>query len=146
MTRSKRLQPVHRIAKNNEDEAARRTTESRRALAAQEVRLQELCAYREQYARQLESAAGLDAFRLHDYRAFLNRLNDAIGQQEQLLERLRAKHRQTEADWLALRTHSQAVDKLIDRYRAAEYRQEERREQRTVDELAGRPGDSRDKS
>jgi flagellar protein FliJ len=146
MTRSKRLQPVHRIAKNNEQLAGRRAAESSRALAVQETRLQELCAYREHYARQLETAGRLDAFRMHDYRAFLTRLNDAIRQQELLLEKLRARHRQTEDDWLATRTHSQAVDKLLERFRASEHLQEDRGEQRATDECAGRARETPEKS
>lgn len=146
MTRSKRLGPVSRIAKNNEQAAGRRAVESGQALATQEARLVDLCAYRDQYARQLQSGGGLDAFRMHDYRAFLGRLNDAIRQQEALIEKLRSRHRQSEEEWLATRTHSQAVDKLLERYRAGEHRQESRREQRATDEHAGRTREAPDKA
>jgi flagellar FliJ protein len=140
------MRPVHRIAENNEKIAGRRAMESEQALAAQEARLRELRDYRDQYARRFESAGCLDAFRMHDYRTFLARLNDAIQQQQQVVEQVRSRHRQTQEEWLASRTHTQAVDKLIQRFREEERVSERRREQRVSDERAILTRDTSDKT
>jgi len=136
MSRSRRMHPVHRIAENDEKTAGRRAAESEHALATQEARLRELREYRDQYACRFEKAGRLDAFRMHDYRMFLARLNDAIRQQEQVVEQLRCRRRQTQEEWLASRTHAKAVDRLIERFREDERVSERRREQRVTDERA----------
>jgi flagellar FliJ protein len=141
MTRSKRMQPVQRVAQGREQEAMRKLGESQRFLDAQKVKLQELRDYREQYARDFAASGegGLHAGRVRDYRAFLGRLGNAIAQQEALISQYESQHEQTRQEWVASRSHSQAIGKVVDRYREQERRQEERREQREQDERYRRP-------
>jgi flagellar FliJ protein len=137
------MQPVQRVAHGREEEAMHKLGQSQQFLDAQAIRLEELRSYREQYSNEFAASgeAGLDAVRLRDYRAFLGRLGDAIRQQESLLARYRAQHEQTRQQWVESRSHSQAIDKVVDRYRQQEGRQQERREQREHDERAQRnPG------
>ena len=63
MTRSKRMQSVQHLAHNREQDAVRKLGESQQYLAAQQTKLQELRAYRDEYAKAFESSggAGLDA-------------------------------------------------------------------------------------
>lgn len=142
MTRSKRLRPVKQVAQNREQTAVRRMGESQQLLAQQEARLAELCAYRDQYTRTFteQGGNGIDAARLQDYRVFLARLSEAIGQQQALIEQCRSQHRQTREQWLQMRSRHQAIDKLIERFRREERRREERREQQENDEHARRRG------
>ena len=143
MTRSKRMQSVQHLAHNREQDAVRKLGESQQYLAAQQTKLQELRAYRDEYAKAFESSggAGLDALRIQEYRAFLGRLNQAIQQQESVISQCSARHEQTRQQWLVTRSHSQAIDKVLERYRQQERQQEERREQRELDERAGRSFD-----
>ena len=138
MIRSKRMQPVQRVAQNREQNAVQKLGQSQQHLDAQRTRLEELRAYRDQYARdfELSSGSGLGAARIQDYRVFLNRLSEAIRQQEALLEQCCSQHEQTRQQWIETRTHSQAIDKVVHRYRQDEHRQQERREQQEQDERA----------
>jgi len=138
MTRSKRMQPVQRVAQNREQNAVQKLGQSQQNLDAQQARLEELRAYRDQYARDFERSggSGLDATRIQDYRVFLNRLGEAIRQQETLLEQCCSQHEQTRQQWVETRTHSQAIDKVVHRYRRDERRQLERKEQQEQDERA----------
>ena len=138
MTRSKRMQPVQRLAQNREQDAVKELAQSQQSLDAQQAKLEELRAYRDQYASDFETSvgAGLDATRVQDYRVFLNRLGEAIRQQEAVLAQCRARHEQTRRKWVASRTHSQAIDKVMHNYRQEEHRQRERREQQEQDERA----------
>ena len=138
MTRSKRMQPVQRVAQNREQNAVQKLGQSQQNLDAQQARLEELRAYRDQYARDFERSggSGLDATRIQDYRVFLNRLGEAIRQQETLLEQFCSQHEQTRQQWVETRTHSQAIDKVVHRYRRDERRQLERKEQQEQDERA----------
>jgi flagellar FliJ protein len=143
MTRSKRMQSVQHLAHNREQDAVRKLGESQQYLDAQQIKLQELRAYRDEYAKAFESSggAGLDALRIQEYRAFLGRLNQAIQQQETVIAQCSARHEQTRRQWLATHSHSQAIDKVLERYRQQERKQEERKEQQELDERACRSFD-----
>ena len=140
MTRSKRMQPVQRLAQGRERDAMRKLGESQQFLDAQLAKLEELRAYRAQYAREFTatSETGLGATRLRDYRVFLGRLGQAIEQQELLVARYQSQHEKTRQQWLESRTHSQAIDKVVDGYQQQERRQQDRREQLEHDERAQR--------
>jgi flagellar FliJ protein len=73
---------------------------------------------------------------LHDYRAFLARLNAAVQQQELLIEQYRSQHHQNQFHWQDVRRHTQAIDKLIAKFRVDEQRQQQKREQKTLDDHA----------
>jgi flagellar FliJ protein len=140
MTRSKRMQSVQYLAQNRERDAVKKLGESQRYLDAQQAKLEELRAYRDQYATAFENTggAGLDAFRIHEYRVFLGRLNEAILQQEAVIAQCSIRHEQTREQWMATRNHSQAIDKVLERYRQQERKQEERKEQQELNERARR--------
>lgn len=135
------MQPVQHVARGREREAMDRLGQSRRHLDAQLAKLEQLRSYRDQYAADFAASgeAGLDATRLRDYRVFLNRLGEAVRQQEVLVERYQSQHEQTRQQWVASRSHSQAIDKVVTRYREQELRQQEQREQREQDERSLRP-------
>jgi flagellar FliJ protein len=143
MTRSKRMQSVQHLAHNREQDAVRKLGESQQYLDAQQTKLQELRAYRDEYAKAFESSggAGLSALRIQEYRAFLGRLNQAIQQQETVIAQGSVRHEQTRQQWLATHSHSQAIDKVLERYRQQERKQEERKEQQELDERAVRSFD-----
>ncbi len=140
MTRSKRMQPIVGIAENREKEAARELGVYQQNLQEQELKLNNLIAYRDEYARQFEQhcGQGLDAVRAHDYRMFLQKLNDAIVQQRETVHNARVASEQKRQVWLGTRTHAQAIDKLQGRYQRAERQQDERRQQQESDECAQR--------
>jgi flagellar FliJ protein len=134
------MQPVQRVAQGRERDAMHKLGQSQQHLDSQLARLEELRSYREQYSRDFAASgeSGLDATRLRDYRAFLGRLGEAIRQQEALVDRHRSQHEKNRQHWVETRTHSQAVDKVVDRYRELERQQQERREQREHDERSQR--------
>ncbi len=140
MTRSKRMDPVVQVAESRERDAARQLGEWQGRLAQHEARLAELLSYRDDYARQFESTGGngLGAQRLQDYRAFLERLNSAVRQQEDVLAHTRGEIARLRSRWLDKRTHAKALDKVVERYREDERRAAERREQNESDERANR--------
>ncbi|MFN2308639.1 MAG: flagellar export protein FliJ [Gammaproteobacteria bacterium] len=139
MTRSKRMQPVVEVTALREREAARRLGELLQREQADEQRLQELTQYRDDYTRQFASGTSLGAARLQDYRIFLGRLNQAIVQQQAVVERARQACAAQRAHWLALQTRVQALDKVVTRYRDRERSDQDRREQGESDQRAHTP-------
>ncbi len=134
--RSVRMQSVAELAQDRERQEARRFGGLREDLRQQALRLEELCAYRAQYSRQLAAAGAVDASRLRDYRSFLTRLNQAIAQQERHLAQLRAETERQRAQWQAARHRVKAMDQVMTRLRQQERRARDRAEQREQDEMA----------
>jgi len=134
------MQSVQHLAQNRERDAVKKLGESQQYLETQRTKLEELRAYRDQYAQSFESTggAGLDAIRVQEYRAFLGRLNEAIQQQEAVVEQCAVRHDQARQQWMTTRSHSQAIDKVLERYRHAERKQQDRKEQQEHDERARR--------
>lgn len=133
MTRSKRMQSVVEVTANSERESARVLAELQKRVLAAEQRYQELIRYRDDYTQQFASGGSLSVARLQDYRIFLGRLNQAVEQQQQLVERAQqdcAKQRQR---WMAIHTRVQALGKVVTRYRDEERSDNERREQKDSD-------------
>lgn len=138
MTKSKRLEPVNRIAENRERRAAVEMAEFRRFLEAQQAKLDELQRYRADYTRQFEDAGrrGLDAARLADFRRILHHLAEAITWQERRLVSLRQDFEQIRKRWTDTRTRTAALAKVMERYQTEERREAEQREQREIDDYA----------
>lgn len=138
--RSRRLEPVARIAENRERDAARRFGESWRVVVEQQSRLDELVRYRDEYCNDISGVTGtaMGAARLQEYRSFIGRLNAAIEQQANLIRTLQAQSDARRDHWMARRGHMRAVDKVLDRCRSDERRQAEKREQQVTDERGGR--------
>lgn len=134
MTRSKRMQSVVEVTANREREAARRLGDAQKRVEAAEQRLQELLLYRDDYTQQFANGASLTAARLQDYRIFLGRLNQAVDQQLQLLERARQDCEAQRRRWMDIHTRTQALDKVVSRYRDEERSDNERREQKESDQ------------
>ncbi|MDT8387905.1 MAG: flagellar export protein FliJ [Thiogranum sp.] len=138
MTRSKRMQPVQDVAQRREQEAIRKLGQTQQQLDAQRAKLEELRGYRDQYARQFEDSGdtGLGAIRMRDYRVFLGRLNEAIHQQETVVAQCDARHQQSREQWIAVRSHTRAIGKVMDNFVRQERRQQDKQEQREQDERA----------
>ncbi len=140
MTKSKRMQPVQHVAQGREQDAVHKLGQSQQFLDAQKSKLEELRSYRDQYARDFAESGetGVNATRLQDYRIFLNRLGEAVRQQEALICQCENQHEQTRKQWIKSRTHSQAIGKVVERYQAEEYIARERRDQQEQDEHSQR--------
>lgn len=136
MIRSKRMQPVVNVTANREREAAKRLGECQQRIQAAEQRLAELIKYREEYTQQFASGGSLNTARLQDYRAFLNRLNQAVDQQRHQVTQVSHECEGLRQRWLALHVRAQALDKVVERYRGEERSEQAKREQKDSDEHA----------
>lgn len=140
MTRSKRFQPIVRLAEHGQDEAARRLGEAQQAVEAQRQRLEDIKGYRDEYARRFDEAAagGINGMLVQDFRVFLTRLNEAIEQQARVVELAEREWETCRAGWLEARTRVGALDVAVERFCVEEQVVEARREQQATDEHAQR--------
>lgn len=136
MTRSKRLNPVVKVAEHREKDAARLLGQSQQRLEQQRARLRELIGYREEYHLKYQQTCGrgIDVKQLQEFRMFLARLNDAIAQQQKTVVQVERDVERCRAGWLRTRTRSQALDKVRERYQHVEREEADRREQADLDE------------
>lgn len=142
MNAAKRMKPIADLAQHEEQSAARVMAEWRRALAREERRLRELTAYRDEYAQRYRTGTAAAGRSIYEHRAFLARLNHAIGEQARRVAEVQREYRVAVAAWERRRTRALALDKVIEGHEARARMAEARREQRETDEhalrLAGR--------
>jgi len=138
MTRSKRMQPVQRIAEMRERDAARELGNAQRVLQEQEGRLAELRAYQAEYARNFETlgSAGISAARFQEYQRFMASLNQAIEQQQVVVQNAIRACNQRKQLWQQAYGKSKSLDKVVERYCEQEQYEQGQREQKAVDEMA----------
>lgn len=146
MKKSKRLQPVIKIASAREDEAARELVEYRKVVDQHEAKLIELRHYHEEYTLRLNESGrnGMHIARINDYRSFIERLRVAIKQQEVVLVECRQQLDELNRAWLQTRARHKALDKVSDRYQHQELQAQEKRAQAESDERSQHMGRGRD--
>lgn len=142
MVQSKRLKPVHRVAESREQTAAKELGDSKRYVHEQEARLEELRRYHAEYLERFHTAAkmGMSALQLQEYRAFLAKLERAIREQEEVIKSGRNVHKFKKDNWQQKHVRTQALGKVIDRYKMAETKAQDKREQKESDDRNQRGG------
>lgn len=141
MKKSKRLQPVVKVAESREQQATRVLGDEQKKLAAAEQRLAELKSYREEYINRFHAAgaSGMGATRMLDYQKFLHKLSLAIDQQLQLIAQQASVVDEKRRLWHLTRSKVQMLDNVLSRYQAHEQRQLERKEQGELDDRFRHP-------
>lgn len=140
--KSKRMGTVHGLAEREMDQAVEAFGESTRLLSAQQAQLSDLESYREEYRAQLQQQgeSGFSAAKLNQLQAFLAKLNEAIAQQQRVVQQLRKQREQRRQQWLGTRSRAQALGKVVERYRSDEDEQDARKEQKEMDEMSQNQG------
>ncbi len=136
MKKSQRLTPISKVNRDKENAALRVLAECQRQLDDQRRRVSELEGYREEYVLRLEqlAARGASAQEVVACRGFIDRLGEAIVQQQRMAESCEREVEQQRSFWLATRRDAEVMDKVIERCRRDEQRDAERREQRAMDD------------
>ncbi|MEW6764469.1 MAG: flagellar export protein FliJ [Pseudomonadota bacterium] len=138
--RQQRLERLGEFARQEEDKAARRMAEARARLDEQQQRLSMLEDYQREYAARLSFNTGASSgvFALQNYRAFMARIEEAVIQQRQVVERMEQEHAKLAQAWNEQRTRSRGLHKVEEKLAATIARDQNSRDQRVQDEFAGR--------
>ncbi len=136
---TRRFQNLQRLAKKKEDDAAAVLAGARRERDAARQRLHELEAYRSEYLQghARVSATGSSA-RLRDFQIFIDRLDQAIAVQRQVLDEQEQRYRQARDAWSRRHTRTRAIGNVVEHKQAEARVREARREQRQTDDRARR--------
>ena len=140
MNRAKRLQPVQEVVGDTERRLAQSVAGFERRVRESDAKLQELERYRLEYEQQFNQRAGqgMTAPGLRDYQAFLARLNEAVKQQQALLQRASAERDAEQLRWQQAARRAKALDHVVGKWQADERRADDRRDQRDTDERGQR--------
>jgi flagellar FliJ protein len=137
---SDRFKPIQRLASHRERKAAAELGESLRTRDAARQRLGELEAYLAEYLERFAQAtrSGLSGTQLLEYQVFINKLEAAIAQQRENVDRTERQCDSSKVQWQGRLTHAKAVDNAVGRMQADEQREQDKREQSESDEFGQR--------
>jgi flagellar protein FliJ len=138
MMKSKRFEPIREIASTSAKDLSRAMGEAARKVADLERQFEQLQSYRDEYVRNSQSSAAIDAVKLQNYRSFLDRLGEALRQHLKNLDTARAEYERRRALWSEKRIEAESLSRVVDRFRKEEQHAADRREQHEGDEAAMR--------
>jgi len=137
--RSKRFEPIQEIAANAATDLSRAMADAQLRVLELERQHDQLKNYRDEYLRKYTAAgASMDLVSLQNYRAFLDRLGEALRQQLHKLGLARADYESRRTVWTDKRIEAESLTRVVDRFRREEQRSVERSEQNESDEAAQR--------
>jgi flagellar FliJ protein len=129
------MEPIKNLADGREREAGAVVAAARKTYEDAERQLQQLRAYREDYAQRLNSGGGAaDGILLQNYHAFLGRLTAAIAQQDKVVTGARLHLEQVTDEWRDRRVDAASIGRAVEKIAAGERRLADARTQREDDE------------
>lgn len=136
--RSQRLDPILQIKHRQQDEVAQQVAAREAAQAEQQARLDALQRYAAEYTQQPLQNGIINPALLANRVAFQSKLQQAVQQQAQVVDRTRHATELERAKLMLASRETHVLEKLAASYRAEETRVADRRTQKELDDIAGR--------
>lgn len=137
MKKSRRMQILVDLAKRKEDVAAQQLARDKAKVQHDLQKLNELKDYAGQYESE-RNLLGLSAYLTTNYQHFVDRVQQAIVQQEAAVGRAEQQADMSMRRWLQTRTKTKSMDWLKEKSHKVELAVEAKQEQRQSDEFAMR--------
>lgn len=133
------LQSLLDLAQHHTDAAARDLHTLKVKWQEAEEKFRQLAAYREDYRAKLlqTTKLGMQVSSLRDFQLFLGKIEVAIRQQAEEVERCKKRWEYGLHEWQAKQRKLKAFDTLSQRHLSSERKREDKLEQREQDELSG---------
>ncbi|MFK8029919.1 MAG: flagellar export protein FliJ [Gammaproteobacteria bacterium] len=131
-----RLELVKQVFAKRELIVAKELGEFQGQLDQAVMQLRQLRDHRDRQTASQRVGLSTDPSRVQNQQAFQQRLNEAINQQEQLIQRAEIERAEMRQRWLARRRKTLSVEKLSERRLEAERKDELARDQKIQDELS----------
>jgi flagellar FliJ protein len=140
MASSSALGTLIELATKDTDEAAKRLGKCMKAAEESEQKLELLKQYRDDYAARFQQnlAAGLTASGYRNYQQFLDKLEQAIGSQQQIVRDAHARVEREKKTWQDCERKRMSYGTLADRADKAQQIKDNKRDQKQMDEHAAR--------
>lgn len=139
MTRTHRLNQVVRHTDKKEQQALQLVAHSRGALEIEKQRLDRLHDYRVEYQQRRDQGDSLvTPVELQEYNRFMAQLDQTIERQAELVALRGRELEQKQQLWNATRIDSKKMHKVVEKLQQQEFAEQERKEQKALDEFAQR--------
>jgi flagellar protein FliJ len=138
MNASKRLKPIKKLAESKEKAAAQSLGKSVEYQKMQMNKLAQLMNYRAEYVRSMseKTQQGMYGDQLQQYHLFLTKLDTAIQHQEKVVAESEQSLAESQDNWRMDNSRTNAISSAIDKMKAKENKQQEKRENAQIDELS----------
>ena len=138
MIRSKRLKPIKKLAQNKEKTAAQELGHALDVHKHELNKLQQLKQYRIEYLEQMQVkiSQGVSGSTLQQYHQFLNKLDLAINQQNNVTEQCESQLALTKEQWQSKRSKAKAITQVMDKMTVNEQHAKDKRESNQSDEMS----------
>lgn len=140
MTKSFSLQPLMKLAQHRNDSATRRLGQLNKQQQSAQEKLETLQQYRKDYQTRLQEATqnGMNPSDLRNFQQFINKLDEAIGQQLKQFEQSKISTQAGRNEFDVTRRKLKSFDTLQQRHIEEQKIVAEKSEQKTLDEHTGR--------
>ncbi|WP_045225599.1 flagellar export protein FliJ [Methyloterricola oryzae] len=142
MNRIKRIAPIVELAETKEKQAVQAYGMKQQKLEEARKALNSLRSFRENYSALFNQSGtkGIGMRQLHEYRAFLAKINVAIAEQEKTVATAETELEAARLAWETAHGHTLGMHKVLDKLQAEQSRKEQKREQAEQDDRASRRG------
>lgn len=140
MLRSQRLAVVLALEERKEKAALEKMAEAQQHHEAQRQQIENLERYQSEYREQIRSSQKgvVSVARLQGWQAFIAQLDQVIAQQQKLLVKAEDRLRVCREEWQRAWEKRRGMEKYIETCRRQEQREQDLRDQKQMDEAAGR--------
>lgn len=139
MTRTQRLEPVVQHTDKKERRALQEVAQSQAVFEGEQRRLSQLQDYRLEYLQKKKTDIGVfTPIELQEFNRFMQQLDQTIQQQMEVVALRQRELDQKREQWTATRIDSKKMHKVVERLKQQEFVEQERKEQKALDEFAQR--------
>jgi len=140
MASTAQLETLIDLARRESDDVAKRLGVALKALDDARTKAEMLVGYRDDYANRFQSsmAAGMTPMAYRNFQAFLDKLDQAIKGQQELVQHALRRSEHEKTVWQASERKRMSYVTLADRARDEALKLEAKRDQKAMDEHAAR--------
>ncbi len=139
MTRTQRLRPVVQHTDKKEQRALQEVAQSQAVLDGEQTRLTQLQDYKLEYLQKKKYDIGVfTPIELQEFNRFMQQLDQTIERQLELVALRQQELEHKRQLWTATRIDSKKMHKVVEKLQQQEFVEQERKEQKTLDEFTQR--------
>ena len=139
MTRTRRLRPVVQHTDKKEQQALQQVAQSQGILEIEQARQAQLQDYKLDYLQKKKHDMGVfTPLELQEFNRFMQQLDATIERQMDVVQLRQREVEQKREVWNASRIDSKVMHKVVEKLQKQEFVEQERREQKELDEFTQR--------
>lgn len=139
MTRSQRIKKIVKLTENRERTAAREFASAQKTLQDFKERLQQLCAYRQEYLDYLKPNGETHSIRdIRQRQAFVLQIDEGVRMLKEQIKLQESMNTRERDKWLKEKQQLDTMENIFERFYKAEQQVVALREQHQLDELSHR--------